>query len=209
VPEESIGWEVGGEQVLAGGIATIGAAWFDQHFSRQIQYAFVEPGVPTYFNLGKTTARGLEVEAALHPVPEWSLGAAHTLLISEVTDTGAASSPGFLQGEPLIRRPRHSSRIWTRIQPADPVQLGAELRLTGETHDVDFSSFPSERVMLPAHQVLDVHASLRLIQGDGPRPTVSLTGRVENLLNERYEPIVGFPGRTRTLYVGGRLDWRQ
>lgn len=209
VPEESIGWEVGGDQVLADGLATISAVWFDQRFSQQIQYAFVEPGAPTYFNLGKTTARGLEVEATVHPVPEWTLGASHTLLISEVTDTGAASSPGFLQGEPLIRRPRHSSRIWTRIRPADLVKLGAELRLTGETHDVDFSSFPSERVTLPSHQVLDIHGSLTLIQGDGPRPSVSLTGRVENLLNEEYQTIVGFPGRSRTVYLGGRLDWRQ
>lgn len=208
-PEESIGWEVGAEQVLAKGRATIGVVWFDQRFSQQIQYAFQAPGSPTYFNLGKATARGLEAQASLHPVPEWTLGASYALLISEVTDTGGAASPGFAQGEPLIRRPRHSARIWTGIQPLPAVQLGAALRLVGAAYDVDFREFPSARVTLPAHQVLDAHASVTLIRGDGARPAVALTGRVENLLNEEYETIVGFPGRSRAVYVGGRLDWRQ
>ncbi|HEU4800441.1 MAG TPA: TonB-dependent receptor [Gemmatimonadales bacterium] len=208
-PEESIGWEVGAEQVLAGGKASIGVVWFDQRFSRQIQYAFQAPGAPTYFNLGKATARGLEAQAAVHPVPGWTLGASYALLVSEVTDTGSASSPGFAQGEPLIRRPRNSARIWTGVQPVPAVHLGAELRLVGAAYDVDFREFPSERVTLPAHQLLDAHGSVTLIRGDGAQPTVALTGRVENLLNEEYETIVGFPGRLRTVFVGGRLDWRQ
>lgn len=209
VPERSIGWEVGAEQVLARGRATVGAVWFDQRFSQQIQYAFREQGAPTYFNLGKASARGLELQAEVHPTPGWTLGASHTLLLAEVTDTGAASSPGFLAGEQLIRRPRHSSRIWTSLRPAAVLQLGADLRLTGAAYDVDFREFPSERVTLPAHQVLDVHGSVTLLRGDGARPSMTLTGRVENLLNEDYESIVGFPGRSRTVYVGGRLDWRQ
>lgn len=208
-PEESIGWEVGAEQVLAGGKATIGVVWFDQRFSRQIQYAFVEPGAPTYFNLGKATARGLEAQAAIHPVPEFAVGASYALLASEVTDTGGAASPGFAQGEPLIRRPRHSARFWTTVSPLPLLRLGAELRMTGAAYDVDFREFPSERVSLPAHQLLDAYGSVTLIRGDGARPAVALTGRVENLLNEEYETIVGFPGRSRTVYVGGRLDWRQ
>jgi vitamin B12 transporter len=208
-PEKSIGWEAGAEQVLAGGRATIGVVWFDQRFSQQIQYAFQAPGAPTYFNLGKATARGLEARAALRPVPAWTLGASYALLVSEVTDTGGAASPGFAQGEPLIRRPRHSARLWTGVQPVPAVQLGAELRLVGAAYDVDFREFPSERVTLPAHQVVDAHGSVTLIRGDGARPMVALTGRVENLLNEEYETIVGFPGRARTVFVGGRLDWRQ
>ncbi len=208
-PEESIGWEVGAEQVLAGGKATLGVVWFDQRFSQQIQYAFVTPGAPTYFNLGKATARGLETQAALHPVPQFTLGASYALLASEVTDTGGAASPGFAQGEPLIRRPRHSARIWTALSPVPLVQLGAELKLVGAAYDVDFREFPSARVTLPAHQLLDAYGSVTLIQGDGARPALALTGRVENLLNEDYETIVGFPGRSRTVYVGGRLDWRQ
>ena len=208
-PEQSAGWEVGAEQVLAGGRATIGVVWFDQYFSQQIQYAFQAPGAPTYFNLGKATARGLEAQAAIHPMPEWTLGASYALLASEVTDTGGAASPGFSQGDPLIRRPRHSARIWTGVQPVPAVQVGAELRLVGAAYDVDFRDFPSARVTLPAHQVLDAHGSVTLLWGAGTRPTVALTGRVENLLNEEYEAIVGFPGRSRTVYVGGRLDWRQ
>lgn len=208
-PEQSIGWEVGADQVLADGRITLGAVWFDQYFSQQIQYAFREQGAPTYFNLGRASARGLEVQATVHPVPEWTIGASHSLLISEVTDTGAASSPGFLEGEPLIRRPRNSSRIWTRVQPVAAVVLGAEARLVGSSHDVDFRNFPSERVTLGAHQVVDAHGSVTLLRGDGVRPSVALTARVENLLNENYQSIVGFPGRSRTVYVGGRLDWRQ
>jgi len=74
---------------------------------------------------------------------------------------------------------------------------------TGEREDIDFATFT--RVALPPYTRIDfaAHSDVRL--PEGAAPGVTLTLRVENLLDHAYQEIKNFPARRRTLLFGGEV----
>jgi outer membrane receptor protein involved in Fe transport len=75
----------------------------------------------------------------------------------------------------------------------------------GARDDVDFRAFPAAVVRLPAYTMVNLAADLELIRGAPGRPGLSAVLRVENLFDERYEPVVGFTGRRRGVFGGARF----
>jgi outer membrane receptor protein involved in Fe transport len=73
----------------------------------------------------------------------------------------------------------------------------------GRRDDVDFNL--SQRVELPAYAIVDIGAELEILQGGPGRPTLAGTLRVENLFDEEYDQVVGFPGRPRGVFGGARF----
>jgi vitamin B12 transporter len=206
-PERSRSWEVALEYEPPTGIVQASIGWYDQRFRNLIQYVSAAPGEPTYENLGAALARGIETSVTVRPVRYVSGGATWSWLDSRVTDAGASTSPGFAEGEALIRRPAHTLRFWAEAIPVTGVQAHAEVRYTGARDDVDFGSFPSARVTLPGVGVVDASVTAELVAAAGSRPGVSLIGRVENLFDAAYDLFAGFPGRPRTVIGGVRVGW--
>ena len=206
--ERSRGWEVGAEQDLFDGRLTLGATWFDQRFRNLIQFnGSAAPGEPTYANVARALSRGLEARVDLRPLRAVSLRASYTRLDTEVQDAGFSSGSGdaFVEGEPLIRRPRHSLRMDGRVHLVHRLIVGAAVQRVGSRTDVDFNAFPSVRRVLDAYTLVDLDASLLVLQGEAGRPGVTGTLRLENLFEEEYETILGFPGRGRTVLAGARV----
>src|SRR5660398_66789 len=85
-PEKSRGWEVGAEQTIVRGRASIAATYFDQRFRDMIQYnGFVDEGTPNYYNLAAATSRGVEVTLHVSPVAPLTLAASYTYTKTRVT----------------------------------------------------------------------------------------------------------------------------
>ena len=76
---------------------------------------------------------------------------------------------------------------------------------TGARDDVDFRESPSAVVRLPAHATVNLSADVELLRATPSRPGLSAVARVENLFNERYEPVVGFTGRRRGVFGGAKF----
>lgn len=206
-PERSRSWEAGVEQELRGiASATLAATWFDQRFERLIQYTFSppDPGDPNYFNVGAAASRGLELEArgAVGPL---GIDASYTYLETEVLDPGLATDAGFVEGEPLLRRPAHSGSLTGRY--ADGAgSVALTITTAGEREDLDFAAgFPAPRVTLPAYTTVDLAAE-RVLPIDGPVVTALL--RVENALDTEYQSVAGFPGLGRVVRIGLRFRTR-
>lgn len=206
-PERSRSWEVGLEHDLANGRLHTAVTWYDQRFRNLIQYVAAAPGEPTYQNLGAALARGIEATATARVNTMLSLGGSWSWLETRVTDGGAGSSPGFALGDRLLRRPANTLRFWGSASPVARLHLGAEVLHTGSRDDVDFGTFPSARVTLPAYTLVNASLNLTLIGGADRTPEVTLTVRGENLLDTDYDVIAGFPGRGRTVMVGARVGW--
>ena len=204
-PERSRSWEIGVEQGLAREVVTLSAAYFDQRFRNLIQYVAGAPGEPTYENLGAADARGMEAGATVRPAAGLTLSASYTRLRTRVTDAGAGTSPGFADGERLIRRPSHSGRVGATWRPGARATLSAAALFVGGRDDVDFSAFPAVRVRLSAYRLVDLSADVAILEPARHGVGVALTARLENAFDEDYDSIVGFPGRGRTLYAGGRV----
>jgi vitamin B12 transporter len=208
-PERSTSWEVGLQQPLLGNRIALSVTYFRQRFRDLIQYSFVAPGEPTYFNIGGADANGFEFGAEVSPAAALALTAGYSNLDTEIIDAGFSSEPGavFVAGARLVRRPRHSGRVGARCRLADRATLSANVNLVGSRDDVDFRPFPSERVVLASYQTVDLSAEVDVLRAGGRTPGFALTLRVENAFDEEYESVVGYPGRGRGVYVGGRMGW--
>ncbi|MBK7783486.1 MAG: TonB-dependent receptor [Gemmatimonadetes bacterium] len=207
-PEQSRSWEVGVEQGLAGGALTLAVNYFDQRFRNLIQYdGGAAPGAPTYANVARATARGVELTGDFRPTPDLALTASYTHLATRVDDPGFSSGAGdaFVDGKALIRRPRHSARLDGHARVADRVGLGLGVTYLGERADVDFRPFPSVRTRLRGVVTIDADATIDLLREAAGRPGITATLRGENLTDARYSTVVGFRARGRAVFAGLRV----
>jgi vitamin B12 transporter len=83
--------------------------------------------------------------------------------------------------------------------------LTGSLTYVGSRDDVDFSQFPSRRVELPGYALVDLAADVEILRPGVGRPSISAIIRVENLFEEEYDQVVGFPGRPRGVFGGARF----
>ncbi|HUG27753.1 MAG TPA: TonB-dependent receptor [Gemmatimonadales bacterium] len=198
-PEQARSWEVGAEQLLAGGRARVSAAWFSQLFRDLIQYAAAAPGEPTYGNVAAATSRGLEVGALVVPHAAWSVSVQATALRTRVTDAGGGTSPAFREGGSLVRRPDFTAALGARWQPSPATTVRVDVHHLGARDDVDFREWPATRIQLPSRTTADVAASRSF---RSLVPGLTITGRIENLFDARWQQVVGFRARGRVLHFG-------
>jgi vitamin B12 transporter len=179
VAEEGQGGDIGLDQDLIEGSLRIGLTGFYNSIKNLIQFS--GGGLD---NVGRARTSGLEFSAEFGSTAEgWFARAGYTLLRAKDEDTG----------ENLIRRPRHSARLGTGYRGRE-YRAWIDVVYVGEREDINFSTFARERV--DAFFKVDLAASLEL--GGGSRMTL----RVENLLDESYEEVRGFPGAEFNAMVG-------
>jgi vitamin B12 transporter len=184
---------------------TVGATWFDQRFRDMIQYAFVSPEQPNYFNVAAATARGLELEATLAPTSTVRLGATTTLLKTRVDDAGLqeGESATFVKGNRLLRRPATLATGTMALDLPGQTTADALVTWTGRRDDRDFSVFPAEPVVLPAWSRVDIGIT-RQIQQSWSSARFELHLRLENVFGAGYEEIANYPAPGRSLTIALR-----
>src|SRR5262249_1545604 len=126
------------------------------------------------------------------PIRGWRASANYTYLDTDVTDSGGlVGQTTFPQGQPLIRRPRHSGSISVGYQQ-DRLSAEATLYVKGASIDLAFSQPGSPRVNLPGHHKPDLALASPLSRHVvGLRDTV-WKALVQNLLNEDCQGVRGF-----------------
>src|SRR5205814_9233671 len=132
-------------------------------------------------NLGAAETQGLEAELRAQPVADLVFPASYTYLDAEKTPSSDISQ---LQGARLPRRPCNevyvsASYLWykklrTTIE-AKFVNAREELNFGGPNFDIEDYSF----VNIAAEYELNPH--------------LSLFGRIDNLTDEQYSEVFGFP----------------
>ncbi len=208
-PERSRSWELGVEQALIRGRARLAASYFNQRFQDLIQYNALptNPGEPNYVNVAAAKASGVELEARTSLMGRVALGASYSLVLTEVTDAGLDAGPdaGFVQGERLLRRPKHQLALNALLRYEQRGSLALNVDYVGSRDDRDFSVMPARRLELPGYFKIDAAGELTVAWSSGLRPRVTLSARLENVLNVAYQEVVGFPARGRTVTVGVRF----
>jgi vitamin B12 transporter len=161
--------------------ASVSVALFDNRFRELIAY---DLAAFKFGNIGEAHTRGVEFSAATRRGP-WSANAMYTFL-------RATEEPS---GEGLLRRPKHSGTIAMGYQAgAAGVQL--VVARVGRRPDVT-DLFPFGSVTSRAYTKADV--TVRWNAG-AFTPYV----RLENLTNERFEEVFGYPSPTRRAAIGIR-----
>jgi vitamin B12 transporter len=188
-PEKDFGWDVGVEQRLWERRVTIGVTYFHNDLSNVIGFN----GLFRTLNLGAAETQGLEAELRAQPVTDLLFMASYTYLDAEKTSSADISQP---QGARLPRRPRNEvyvsgSYLWfkrlrTTIE-AKFVNAREELNFGGPNFDIEDYSF------------VNIAAEYEM------NPYMSIFGRIDNLTNEHYAEVFGFPALGRAAYGGIKL----
>ena len=187
--EEDLGWDIGIRQQLWENRVDVGLTYFHNDLSNVIGFN----GLFDTLNLGAAETQGLEAELHAQPVPNLVLTAAYTYLEAEKTSSKDVSQ---LQGARLPRRPRNEVYVsaqylwWKRLRTvieAKFVNAREELNFGGPNFDIEDYSF----VNIAAEYEVNPH--------------FSIFGRVDNLTNEHYSEVFGFPALGRAAYGGVKL----
>ena len=85
--------------------------------------------------------------------------------------------------------------------------LGLRVDHVGDRDDRDFSGPSIARVTLPSYTRVDANAEFKLVSRRNAFLDLTLSGRVENLFNEEYQEVIGFPARGRVVMLGGKVGF--
>ena len=131
-PEESRTIDLGLDQRLFGSRLRAVVTAFFQDYRNQIAYTVVDFDTfeGTYVNLGRTRARGIEVELDARPRPWLALLGQYTYTDSEILESANDFSPIYAVGESLLRRPRNQASV-SATPRVPPVECGGNRRLRG------------------------------------------------------------------------------
>ncbi len=194
-PERVRSFDFGIEQRFAADRAKLELNWFDNRFRDLI--AFVGT---TFINLGRAKAKGAEVTLEVSPVRHIRGIGAYTYLDSQVTESQQRASAIIGVGRPLIRRPRHSGSLalvwdWRRFN------VSSTTFFVGRRADSDFQ-FPSLGLTSnPGYSKWDLAASFR-----SPH-RITYFAAFENLANDRYQEVLGYPALGSSIRAGLRFDY--
>jgi vitamin B12 transporter len=177
--EHSRNFEIGYERLFASG--NVGVTVFDTDYEGLISFG------PTYQfeNIAAAKARGVELGASRR-LQAWQFDASYTWLDTEDEATG----------DELLRRPEHSGSVAVGYHaPSYSAQLVVTHK--GQRNDVT-DLFPYGTVINDAHTVADIVVHYRL-------GTLTPYVKLENLSDESYEEVFGYPSGQRRAVIG--LRW--
>ena len=187
VPEEALGWDAGIEQTLFDGMLTLDATYFSAELENEIYTAFLPSFLTTAMNRATDSDRsGWEFTVYADPTDDISIYASYTDL--------DASEPAGIE----IRRPEQMASLdasWSVF--GGPVKLNLGVSYTGDSVDSDFGT--GLRTEIDPWTLVRLGAAWQL------NDNIELYTRIENLLDEEYEEVIGYLGAPRALYVGIRF----
>lgn len=179
MPETSKAYDAGITLRTSDARGEIELTYFNQDTNNLIDFDFAVGG---YKNIAETSSSGIELSGG-YQVTAWAnLSAEYTYIDSQ---------DGM--GNDLARIPKHSGNVALVIDPAGPFSGTAVVRYNGREHDPLATVASWTRVDLSARYALNER--------------VEFYGRIENLLDEHYQQVLGYgtPGISGTL--GARLSF--
>jgi vitamin B12 transporter len=185
-PESALGWEAGVKQPLFDGKLTPSATYFHNDITN---YILSLP--PNYIpeNVGNATTEGVEIDVAAKPLDNLSLDANYTYLTAE-NDT---------EDIRLLNRPRNSVNFNIIYTPVAPLTLDLGGSWVVGRQGTDAVTFVQEDA--PDYFTLRASATYTI------NKWVTLWVRGENLTNEYYEPVPGYPALGLGGYGGIKVSF--
>lgn len=189
-PEESEGWDIGIEQSLLDETLVLDLTYFDAELENEIQSVF-----PTVINgEGLSERSGVELGFSYRPFPGTLMRGAYTY-----TD---AEDPGGVE----VRRPEHTGSLMLDQRLLnDRLAIGASVIYNGEQFDNDFRNFfvtfAAERTRIDAYTLVNLNVRYQVLDA------LEVYARVENLLDEDYEEVIGYATPGRSAFAGLRFNF--
>ncbi|QGP79025.1 TonB-dependent receptor plug domain-containing protein [Sphingobium sp. CAP-1] len=185
-PERSKSYDIGFDQRLDGGRATLSLTAFRRDTRNQINYDYT---TYTYGNLDRTRAKGVEASIALKPVDALTLTGSYSYVDARDRSAGSAS-----YGNRLARRAANAVSVSADYVWPLGLSTGATVTMVGDS----FDDVANTR-RLDGYELVGLRASLPV--GDH----LEVYGRIDNLFDQGYATAYGYNAYGRAAYGGVRV----
>jgi vitamin B12 transporter len=185
---------VGVDQKLWNNRVKLGLTYFHNKFTNQIFCCLPLAGPPfaTTANIGRSRSAGIEFVSEVVILDN---------LVAAVNYT-YADTENLLTDRPLPREPRHR---WNGSLTWEPIP---KLSLFTEVHAVSSQFDTLGDVYNSGHTRIDVGGTWRFLERYGALKALDLTARIQNVLNEGYAEVRGFPALGIQALVGLRATFQ-
>ncbi len=188
-PERDLGWDIGIRQQLWENRVTVGLTYFHNDLSNLIGFN----GLFQTLNLGAAETQGLEAELRAQPVTDLVFTASYTYLDAENTSSKDISQ---LQGARLPRRPRNEVYVSASYLLCRKLRATAEAKFVNAREELNFGG---PNFDIEDYSFVNIAAEYEI------NPHMSIFGRIDNLTNEHYSEVFGFPALGRAAYGGVKV----
>lgn len=186
-PEKARGWDGGVDYYLPDNRGVMSATWFDTRYRNLIVFDFgVFPG--TTANVDTARTRGLELAAKFTSPGAAEVRLAYTYLEAE----------NLTNGVRLLRRPRNSGSLDVWHDFGRGFSAGTGVLFAAGRRDVHAATFAT--IEAEDYTVVRVYGAWQV------NPRLAVKARVENLLDEVYEEVHGYPQPGRGAFAG--VEWK-
>ncbi|MFL6543449.1 MAG: TonB-dependent receptor [Chthoniobacterales bacterium] len=188
-PERDIGWDAGVTQRLWNNRVTIGATYFHNRLSNLIGFN----GLFETLNLGAARTQGVELELKARPTANLTIAASYTYLDAVNTSSADVTQ---LPGARLPRRPRNEAYISASYLWLKRLRLTAEAKFVNAREELNFGG--------PNFDIED-YSFVNIAAEYDVNPHFTIFARIDNVTNEQYSEVFGFPALGRAAYGGFRV----
>jgi vitamin B12 transporter len=186
-PEKARGWDGGVDYFLAGNRGMLSATWFDTRYDNLIVFDFgVFPG--TTANVEEARTQGLELSAKFDLPGATKVRLAYNYLEAD----------NLSQGIRLLRRPRNSGSLDVWRDFGRGFSAGTGVAFASNRQDVHAATFAT--IDAEDYVVVRVYGAWQV------NGRLAVKARVENLLDEAYEEVHGYPQLGIGAHVG--VEWK-
>ncbi len=188
-PERSVSWDAGIDQKLWRDRIRLGATYFHTDFTDLIQFVptSVFPFI-TVTNAGRARSQGLEFTGEMDILPNLVASTSYTYTDTKDLDTG----------NPLPRIPAHMWNVGVTWEPIPRLSLFTQVYFRSRQFDNFGNVFNSGWTRV------DAGGTYRIVSQWGVLQALEATLRVQNLLNEGYAEVRGFPALGTLVLAGLR-----
>jgi vitamin B12 transporter len=192
-PEKSLSYDFGVDQKLWNNRVRLGLTYFQNNFRNLIACCTPLPTAPFGgpFNVGRARSAGIEFTGEVDVLPN---------LIASLNYT-YTDSENLATDRPLPREPRHRWNIGLTWEPISKLSLFTQVHVVSE----QFEQFGE--VYNSGYTRVDIGGTWRILERTGWLQKLELTARIQNLLNEGYAEVRGFPALGINALVGLRASF--
>jgi len=192
-PEKSLSYDFGVDQKLWKDRIRLGLTYFQSSFTNLITCCVSIPTAPFGgpVNVGRARSAGIEFTSEVDLLPNLVASLNYTYTDSENLATD----------RPLPREPRHRWNIGLTWEPISRLSLFTQVHVVSEQFETVGEVYNS------GYTRVDIGGTWRILERMGWLEKLELTARIQNLLNEGYAEVRGFPALGINALVGLRASF--
>ncbi len=185
--EKSETYEVGAEQVLWNDRVNWSGTLFQTNYEDLIQITRISATQSAPVNVGRSRIDGAELEIELKPLHPWTLAGSFTHLEAKERPSG----------EELLRIPKNTVGFSVRFEPESKWEARIDGLLISSREE---STATNTRNETKGYLKLDLYAQYRFA------PCAKGYVRVDNITDENYSEVLGFPASGTVAYAGVTVE---